>query len=111
MGHTCSAIIGYTSQGRCAGALSNASGGARLFLRANLRVHVCFARACVRSVTGDRAGLAALAADAREAGKHNVAFLGLFLLGRMQECMQLLVDAGRCARVGVCACWQACACD
>eukprot|EP00983_Pelagomonas_calceolata_P050637 1142067-Pelagomonas_calceolata.AAC.1 len=50
----------------------------------------------VCSVTGDRKGLEGLAAEAREAGKHNVAFVGLFLLGRMQECVELLVEAGSC---------------
>ncbi|KAF5839138.1 coatomer WD associated region-domain-containing protein [Dunaliella salina] len=49
----------------------------------------------MRSVTADRKGLEGLAVEAREAGKHNVAFVGLFLLGRMQECVELLVESGR----------------
>lgn len=37
-----------------------------------------------------------MSSDAKEAGKHNVAFLGMFLLGKMQECVELLVEAKRC---------------
>ena len=33
--------------------------------------------------------------DAQGLGKHNVAFLGHFLLGRLSECIDLLVEAGR----------------
>jgi hypothetical protein len=47
-------------------------------------------------VIGDRKGLSELSSDAKEAGKHNVAFLGMFLLGKMQECVELLVEAKRC---------------
>ena len=35
-------------------------------------------------------------ADALAGGKHNVAFLGLFLLGRLGECVDLLVSTSRC---------------
>lgn len=38
----------------------------------------------VRSAMGDRAGLATLAAEARVAGKHNVAFSALLLLGQVR---------------------------
>lgn len=33
--------------------------------------------------------------SAADGGKHNVAFLALFLLGRAEECMQLLVSSNR----------------
>ena len=46
---------------------------------------------------GNRNGLAKLALEATEGGKHNVAFLALFLLGRTEECMQLLVATHRWA--------------
>ncbi|KAG5179548.1 coatomer WD associated region-domain-containing protein [Tribonema minus] len=49
----------------------------------------------LHSSTGNAAGLAALAADAAKAGKTNVGFLALFLLGRLEECLELLVKAGR----------------
>lgn len=44
---------------------------------------------------GNRNGLEALAVSAADGGKHNVAFLALFLLGRAEECMQLLVSSNR----------------
>jgi coatomer subunit beta' len=44
---------------------------------------------------GDRPGMAAVASKAAAAGKTNVAFLAHFLLGRLQDCLQTLVDAGR----------------
>mmetsp|Transcript_31650 Transcript_31650/g.94312 ORF Transcript_31650/g.94312 Transcript_31650/m.94312 type:complete len:1010 (-) Transcript_31650:167-3196(-) len=44
---------------------------------------------------GNRAGLSQLTADASEGGKHNVAFLALFLLGRTEHCLQLLLKTGR----------------
>ena len=76
-------------------------GGVRLFSIAHAYAHnqggVCVSSCC--SVTGDRQGLSVLATEARGAGKHNVAFLALFLLGEVKECMQLLVEAGRCAHM------------
>ncbi|CAM9451953.1 unnamed protein product, partial [Phaeothamnion confervicola] len=45
--------------------------------------------------TGDRDGMAALAARARELGRTNVAFTALLLLGHVEECVALLVDTGR----------------
>jgi hypothetical protein len=38
-------------------------------------------------VIGDRKGLSELSSDAKEAGKHNVAFLGMFLLGKSWHTM------------------------
>ena len=49
---------------------------------------------------GNRQGLQALAERATEGGKHNVAFLALFLLGKLEECIQLLVAAKRWVRGG-----------
>lgn len=37
----------------------------------------------------DRGGMAALAAQAAAAGKYNVAFMALFLLGDVQQCIQV----------------------
>ena len=52
-----------------------------------------FSHCC--SVTGNRKGLADLVPEAWAAGKLNVAFVALLLLGRTRECMQLLVEARR----------------
>lgn len=49
----------------------------------------------LHSATGNSAGMAALADVARKAGKNNVAFLALLLCGRVEECLDLLVAAGR----------------
>eukprot|EP00798_Chlamydomonas_sp_ICE-L_P021129 gene21129-28016_t len=47
------------------------------------------------SARGHPEGLAQLATDALASGKHNVAFLALFLLGRLGECVELLVATSR----------------
>lgn len=51
----------------------------------------------LHSSTGDRDGLAALAAQAEEAGAHNVAFSSYWLLGDSQKCTELLTRTGRLA--------------
>ncbi|MEW5305809.1 MAG: hypothetical protein WDW36_008326 [Sanguina aurantia] len=47
------------------------------------------------SAQANRAGLTSLAASATAAGKHNVAFLALFSLGQVEQCVQLLLDTNR----------------
>ncbi|KAL9268556.1 Coatomer subunit beta'-2-like protein [Drosera capensis] len=47
------------------------------------------------SSIGDAEGIASLATLAKLQGKNNVAFLCLFLLGKLEECLQLLVDSNR----------------
>ncbi|VFQ83845.1 unnamed protein product [Cuscuta campestris] len=47
------------------------------------------------SSLGDADGITELASLAKEQGKNNVSFLCLFLLGKVDECIQLLVDSGR----------------
>ncbi|GFZ11808.1 coatomer, beta' subunit [Actinidia rufa] len=47
------------------------------------------------SSLGDAEGISKLASLAKEHGKNNVAFLCLFLLGKVEECLQLLVDSNR----------------
>ncbi|KAG6550752.1 hypothetical protein Mapa_007656 [Marchantia paleacea] len=47
------------------------------------------------SALGDAAGLEKLAASAKEQGKNNVAFLCLFLLRKLEDCVQLLVESNR----------------
>jgi Coatomer WD associated region len=49
----------------------------------------------LHSAMGNSDGMAALAATAAAAGKTNVAFLALLLCGRVEECLELLVSAGR----------------
>lgn len=44
------------------------------------------------SSLGDAEGIAELSSIAKEHGRNNVAFLCLFLLGKVEECVQLLVD-------------------
>jgi len=44
---------------------------------------------------GDAKGVEALAANAAASGKYNVAFVALFVLGRVKECVELLITAGR----------------
>ncbi|KAF6142001.1 hypothetical protein GIB67_037969 [Kingdonia uniflora] len=47
------------------------------------------------SSLGDAEGIKKLAYLAKEQGKNNVAFLCLFMLGNLEECLQLLVDSNR----------------
>uniref|UniRef100_A0A061QYC6 Coatomer subunit beta' n=1 Tax=Tetraselmis sp. GSL018 TaxID=582737 RepID=A0A061QYC6_9CHLO len=49
----------------------------------------------LHSARGDAEGVDALCAQATEAGKFNIAFLCLFLNGKLHECIDLLVTAGR----------------
>lgn len=44
------------------------------------------------SSLGDAEGISRLASLAKEQGKNNVAFLCLFMLGRLEECLELLVE-------------------
>ena len=44
------------------------------------------------SSIGDAEGISKLATLAKEQGKNNVAFLCLFMLGKLEECLQLLID-------------------
>lgn len=46
----------------------------------------------LHSALGDAKGLSKLAVTAKEQGKINVAFLSLFLLGKVEDCVQLLID-------------------
>ncbi|KAJ0961511.1 hypothetical protein J5N97_002015 [Dioscorea zingiberensis] len=46
------------------------------------------------SALGDAEGISKLSTLAREQGKNNVAFLCLFMLGKLEECLQLLVQSG-----------------
>ncbi|KAL9267451.1 Coatomer subunit beta'-2-like protein, partial [Drosera capensis] len=47
------------------------------------------------SSIGDAEGIATLTTLAKLEGKNNVAFLCLFMLGKLEECVQLLVDSNR----------------
>ncbi|AQK80377.1 Coatomer subunit beta'-3, partial [Zea mays] len=47
------------------------------------------------SSLGDAEGIEKLASLAKEHGKNNVAFLCLFMLGKVEDCIQLLVDSSR----------------
>ncbi|CAD6340303.1 unnamed protein product [Miscanthus lutarioriparius] len=47
------------------------------------------------SSLGDAEGIEKLASLATEHGKNNVAFLSLFMLGKVEDCIQLLVDSNR----------------
>ncbi|KAL3631857.1 hypothetical protein CASFOL_024841 [Castilleja foliolosa] len=47
------------------------------------------------SSLGDTEGIAQLGSLAREHGRNNVAFLCLFMLGKLEDCLQLLVDSNR----------------
>lgn len=44
------------------------------------------------SSLGDAEGISRLALLSKEQGKNNVAFLCLFMLGKLEECLQLLVE-------------------
>lgn len=44
------------------------------------------------SSLGDAEGISRLASLAKEQGKNNVAFLCLYMLGKLEDCLQLLVD-------------------
>ncbi|PWA74638.1 coatomer beta' subunit (COPB2) [Artemisia annua] len=47
------------------------------------------------SSLGDAEGIIKLASLAKENGKNNVAFACLFMLGKLEDCLQLLVDSNR----------------
>uniref|UniRef100_A0A1D1YCR9 Coatomer subunit beta'-2 n=2 Tax=Anthurium amnicola TaxID=1678845 RepID=A0A1D1YCR9_9ARAE len=47
------------------------------------------------SSLGDAEGIAKLSSLAKEQGKNNVAFLCLFILGKQEDCLQLLVGSNR----------------
>ncbi|KAF9616843.1 hypothetical protein IFM89_032693 [Coptis chinensis] len=47
------------------------------------------------SALGDAEGITNLASLAKEHGKNNVAFLCLFMLGKLEECLQLLIESNR----------------
>ena len=47
------------------------------------------------TATGDRGGLAKVAAKAKEDGTNNIAFVAFFLLGDIQSCLDLLCSTGR----------------
>eukprot|EP00256_Glycine_max_P054726 XP_014621620.1 coatomer subunit beta'-2 [Glycine max] len=47
------------------------------------------------SSLGDAEGISKLAILAKEQGKNNVAFLCLFMLGKLEDCLQLLVESNR----------------
>ncbi|KAI3684257.1 hypothetical protein L6452_33478 [Arctium lappa] len=47
------------------------------------------------SSLGDAEEIAKLASLAKESGKNNVAFVCLFMLGKLEDCLQLLVDSNR----------------
>jgi len=44
---------------------------------------------------GDAEGIAKLASLAKEQGKNNVAFVCLFVLGKLEDCIQLLIESHR----------------
>lgn len=44
------------------------------------------------SSLGNAEGITELADLAKEHGKNNVAFLCLFMLGKLEDCLQLLID-------------------
>lgn len=44
------------------------------------------------SAVGDAQGLEKLSVSARDNGKNNVAFVSLFLLGKIEECVELLIE-------------------
>lgn len=46
----------------------------------------------IYSSIGDAQGMEKLASLAKEQGKNNIAFLCLFMLGKLEECMQLLLE-------------------
>ncbi|WJX14384.1 hypothetical protein P8452_04658 [Trifolium repens] len=47
------------------------------------------------SSLGDAEGISKLATLAEEQGKNNIAFLCLFMLGKLEDCLQLLVESNR----------------
>jgi coatomer subunit beta' len=47
------------------------------------------------SSAGNKAGMLSLAKQAQDTGRLNVAFLAYFLTGRVEDAIQLLVDANR----------------
>mmetsp|Transcript_16919 Transcript_16919/g.39072 ORF Transcript_16919/g.39072 Transcript_16919/m.39072 type:complete len:1001 (-) Transcript_16919:47-3049(-) len=49
----------------------------------------------LHTAVGDAEGTKALALQAKELGKTNVAFMGMFLLGEVEGCVDLLVETGR----------------
>ncbi len=49
----------------------------------------------LHTARGSEQGLISLADDAQQSGKQNVSFLSRFLLGRVDECIDVLIASGR----------------
>lgn len=49
----------------------------------------------LHTARGSEQGLTSLASDAQQAGKQNVSFLSRFLLGKVDECIDVLIASGR----------------
>ena len=49
----------------------------------------------LHTAQADSEGLTSLVEEAKSEGKQNVAFLSLFLLGKLDECIDLLISSGR----------------
>lgn len=49
----------------------------------------------LHTARGSQEGVETLVSDAQGLGRHNVAFLGLFLLGKLDACIDLLAASGR----------------
>ncbi|MFQ6639063.1 hypothetical protein Gotur_015751 [Gossypium turneri] len=55
------------------------------------------------SSLGDAEGISRLASLSKEQGKNNVAFLCLFMLGKLEDCLQLLVESNRISEAALMA--------
>eukprot|EP00951_Prasinocladus_malaysianus_P021750 scaffold180608_cov24-Prasinocladus_malaysianus.AAC.1 len=77
------------------GELALAEGKLDLSEACMVKAHDTAGLLLLHSAQGNAAGMASLAEQASESGKFNVAFLCLFLSGKLEGCIDLLVKAGR----------------
>jgi coatomer subunit beta' len=85
----------YQSKWRRLGDLSLATGDVALAKSCALRSGDLSGLLLLHSSAGDMAGMRALAIQAKDAGRSNVAFLAFFVTGQVEECIRLLIDTGR----------------
>jgi coatomer subunit beta' len=85
----------YQSKWRRLGDLALANGDVSLAKGCASRSGDLSGLLLLHSSAGDMEGMKALALQAKEAGRSNVAFIAFFVTGQVEHCIQLLIDTGR----------------
>jgi coatomer subunit beta' len=94
----------YQSKWRRLGDLALANGDVSLAKGCASRSGDLSGLLLLHSSAGDMEGMKALALQAKEAGRSNVAFIAFFVTGQVEHCIQLLIDTGRIPEVHIYIC-------